>query len=178
MKQIPNILSISRIFFSLLLLFFFKNPFVFIIIYIIAGFTDILDGFIARKYKFESVIGAKLDSIGDFVFYIILSLYLFVEQKEIIFIFWIPLLAIFIIKLGNVVIGILKYKKLIMIHTLANKITGFLVFLLPIIIIYEWKWYVLTTIIAVLLASTEELIILLKNSGEKIDLNKKSVFVD
>ena len=42
---------------------------------------------------------------------------------------WIVIIAI--IKIGNVVWGLIAYKRLISLHTISNKVTGFLLFLLP-----------------------------------------------
>ncbi|MDR2530239.1 MAG: CDP-alcohol phosphatidyltransferase family protein [Oscillospiraceae bacterium] len=36
-----------------------------VLIYILAGLTDILDGYIARKYKMMSALGRVLDPLGD-----------------------------------------------------------------------------------------------------------------
>ena len=65
MKYIPNVLSFSRIILSIVL--FYLNPvrLPFILIYIICGITDMLDGFIARKINATSEFGAKLDSVAD-----------------------------------------------------------------------------------------------------------------
>lgn len=175
-QKIPNILSIVRILLSLLLFFFFKHPVVFTILYFIVGLSDVLDGFIARKLKAESTLGARLDSIGDFFFYVILIIYLITEHRDVIIPFWIPVLLIFILRIGNILIGFLKYRNLIMIHTIANKISGFMVFALPIMLILGYKGFLLITLIVALWASIEELIIILRKSGDGIDLNKKSLF--
>ena len=37
-------------------------------LYLAAGLTDILDGFLARKMHWETALGAALDGIADFVF--------------------------------------------------------------------------------------------------------------
>lgn len=42
---------------------------------------------------------------------------------------WIFVIAV--IKISNILCGFVKKKKVIMLHTLANKITGLLLFLLP-----------------------------------------------
>lgn len=42
---------------------------------------------------------------------------------------WIVIIAI--IKIGNVVWGLISIKKLVSTHTILNKVTGFLLFLLP-----------------------------------------------
>ena len=60
-KNIPNILTGFRIFGSILLLFFPAFSVEFYITYIICGFTDMIDGTIARKTGAVSEFGAKLD---------------------------------------------------------------------------------------------------------------------
>ncbi|MCL2106665.1 MAG: CDP-alcohol phosphatidyltransferase family protein [Oscillospiraceae bacterium] len=72
MKQhIPNILSAGRILLSPLLLIpaVVYRPAIYLPLYIIIFSTDILDGKIARRLHLESELGAKLDSIGDFLFF-------------------------------------------------------------------------------------------------------------
>jgi phosphatidylglycerophosphate synthase len=64
----PNILSILRIILSPIL-FFINNNLVLFSLLIIIGLTDVLDGYIARKYKIQTAIGAWLDSISDFIYY-------------------------------------------------------------------------------------------------------------
>jgi CDP-diacylglycerol--glycerol-3-phosphate 3-phosphatidyltransferase len=102
--------------------------------YLLAGLTDVLDGYTARKLNAQSTLGAKLDSIGDFVFYVLLIAYLATKHKEIVMPYLLFIIIIFLFRIINIVFGVIKYKQLIMIHTIANKLTGFLVFLLPIII--------------------------------------------
>jgi CDP-diacylglycerol---glycerol-3-phosphate 3-phosphatidyltransferase len=75
MKAIPNCISVSRIIFSLVLLFVKPLSVVFYVIYIICGFTDIVDGFIARKTGTTSNLGVRIDSMGDMVMVGVLSLF-------------------------------------------------------------------------------------------------------
>ena len=65
MKYIPNVLSFSRIILSIVLFYLNPEKLPFILIYIICGITDILDGFIAHKINITSELGAKLDSFAD-----------------------------------------------------------------------------------------------------------------
>ena len=37
------------------------------VLYLIAGLTDMLDGFLARRWGVESKFGARLDSLADLV---------------------------------------------------------------------------------------------------------------
>ena len=68
MKRIPDLLSMSRIVLCLPLLIVDAMTIPFWVIYLIAGLTDILDGFLARRWAVESKLGARLDSLADFVF--------------------------------------------------------------------------------------------------------------
>ncbi|MBL7724524.1 MAG: CDP-alcohol phosphatidyltransferase family protein [Chitinophagaceae bacterium] len=49
----------------LLVLLFLKQYDLFKWLLAVSFFTDLIDGFLARKYKVTSVLGTKLDSIGD-----------------------------------------------------------------------------------------------------------------
>lgn len=69
-KYVPNILTILRIIFIPLFIFFlFKEKFIYqffsLIIFIIASITDYIDGQIARKYQIETRLGRFLDPLAD-----------------------------------------------------------------------------------------------------------------
>jgi len=65
--RIINGLTISRILLGLPIIISLRsgNNDVFIFLILIAGLTDYLDGYFARKYNHESVFGAKLDPLAD-----------------------------------------------------------------------------------------------------------------
>ena len=65
-----NILTNIRILCSIALLFCPVFSVVFYALYVIAGLTDIVDGWVARKTHTVSEFGAKLDTIADIVFVI------------------------------------------------------------------------------------------------------------
>ena len=67
MKNIPNILSALRIaMVGLFVVLFFQDKYVAcFIVYAIAYFTDILDGFLARRYNWITDLGKLLDPVGD-----------------------------------------------------------------------------------------------------------------
>ncbi len=70
--NLPNFLTFSRIISTFLIAFFIFadfHIFYIIAIFIIAMFTDVLDGFAARKLKLESKFGAKFDMAADRFFY-------------------------------------------------------------------------------------------------------------
>ena len=67
-KHIANILTGCRIFGSILLLFFPAFSLDFYITYLLCGLSDMIDGTIARKTNSTSELGAKMDTVADFVF--------------------------------------------------------------------------------------------------------------
>ena len=74
--QIPNILTLSRIAAApvLILLLRDENYELAVILFVLAGITDGLDGWIAKRYGFTSQLGARLDPLADKI--IILSAYI------------------------------------------------------------------------------------------------------
>ena len=84
-------------------------------------FTDAIDGFLARKYKATSILGAKLDSIGDDLTVLAAAIGLFVMQLEFISqykVIFIVLIALFLIQVGA---SVYRYQKISTFHTYAAK---------------------------------------------------------
>ena len=67
-KNVANILTSFRILGSILLLFFPVFSEAFYSIYLLCGFSDMIDGTIARKTNSASELGAKMDTVADLVF--------------------------------------------------------------------------------------------------------------
>ena len=89
-----------------------------------------IDGTIARKTNTDSKFGARLDSVADFIF-VVAALIKLLPDMHIPQWLWIWVVVIAIIKIFNIISGIVCSKRLIVEHTIMNKITGFLLFLLP-----------------------------------------------
>ena len=134
MKNIANYISISRVIMSIILLIPDTFSIAFNIIYIYCGISDMLDGFVARKSKNTSKLGARLDSIADIIFVIAAIVKILpVLNLSTGIITWIIIIAL--IKIVNMICSYNYYKKIIWLHTVANKITGILLFIIPLILI-------------------------------------------
>ena len=125
-----NIITIVRILCSLAILFCPAFSVAFYSLYIVAGLTDIIDGWVARKTNTASEFGAKLDTIADFVFVVVCLIILLPIMDIPVWLYvWIGLIAL--IKVINIVSGYVVQKQFVTIHSLMNKVTGVLLFLLP-----------------------------------------------
>jgi len=135
MKNVPNIITVIRIILSISLLFIEPVTCLFYIIYLTSGFTDILDGFLARKYNITTEFGARLDSIADLIFYAIL-VWIFLPLITITTVDIVWVVAIALIRFGTLGLTYFKYKTFAFLHTYLNKITSFLVFFYPLVLSY------------------------------------------
>ena len=129
-KHIANIVTGCRILGSIALLFFPVFSVEFYIIYLSCGFSDMIDGTIARKTNSTGELGAKIDTAADIVF-VMVSLIKILPTLNIPQWLWIWGVVIATIKIGNIIWGYLSKKQFISLHTVMNKITGLLLFLLP-----------------------------------------------
>lgn len=125
-----NIITGCRILCSILLLFVPAFSSTFYILYLVAGFTDMIDGPIARKTNTANEFGSRLDTIADIVFVAACMIKLLpVLTIPTWLCIWIGVIAI--IKVFNIISGYIVQKKLVAKHTIMNKVTGAVLFILP-----------------------------------------------
>ena len=125
-----NFITIIRILCSLALLFFMPLSLPFYALYTAAGLSDIFDGWIARKTNTATKFGAKLDTLADIVFAaVVLIMLLPILELPLWMIGWIGVIVL--IKLVNIVIGFVRNHTLTAVHSVINKVTGALVFIVP-----------------------------------------------
>ena len=128
MKYLPNVISVLRIAGSISLLFCDVAGLPFWAVYALCGISDMVDGWLARKLHAETEAGAILDSVSDIVLVACCAIRL-LPVLEIPAWLWIWAGAIVIIKMVNQISALIVYKRFCFPHTLANKLTGLLLFL-------------------------------------------------
>ena len=144
-KYIANVITGSRVILSLPLLLIPLSSVWFYILYIFCGFTDMIDGTIARKTGAVSQFGARLDTVADFVFMLVCAIKILPLIHLSAWLWgWIILIAL--VKTFNIAFGLIHKKSLISIHSVFNKITGLALFLLPLSIDFVEVVYSVTTI--------------------------------
>ena len=128
-----NIITLFRIAAGIVLLFCPAFSPAFYALYIAAGLSDMLDGFVARKTDTVSNLGARLDTIADLVLVVVCLIKLLPVLSIPAWLYaWIGIIAL--IKNVNIISGFAVQKKFVAIHSVMNKATGILLFLLPLTI--------------------------------------------
>lgn len=128
MKLIPNLLSSLRIVLCLPLLLVDAMTVPFWVLYVTAGATDMLDGFLARRWGVESKFGARLDSLADFVFVLAVG-YKLLPWLKLPATLWMMIGIIALVKVVNAICSYVVRHRIEYLHTKANKLTGFLLFI-------------------------------------------------
>lgn len=175
MKLVANAISISRTFLALSLLMLAPLSGVFYTVYIICGLSDIADGYIARKTNTTSKLGERLDSFSDIVMVFVVLIILF-PILDIHVNYMICIGVVTVIRVISVIVVLLKYRTFGIIHTIANKVTGLLLFIYPLMLSFEWS-DIIATILCIMgiVSASEELLIHIVS--DELMLNRKSIIV-
>lgn len=173
-KHLPNTITLLRLACSPML--FFLEPFCnrFLLLYLLLGISDLTDGFLARRWNVSSRFGARLDSAADFLLCVIMLYILF---SRLCWPFWalVWVAIIFLLRFASLAINYVRFSQIAFLHSYANKVTGFLLLLFPLLI--RMVGQNLTTIILCVIASisaVEEFLISV--TATKFDPNCKSIF--
>lgn len=135
-RFIPDAITLARIPMAIALPFVQSSPAVFWTLYLLCGLSDVLDGAVARLTGTVSRLGERLDTLADIILVAVWML-LFIPDINVGRWLWIWTGIIALIKAVNVISGFAMKKGFVVKHTLANKATGILLFLLPMAILWE-----------------------------------------
>ncbi len=181
-KQIPNILTASRVIIAVIILFIKPFSIAFYVIYAWCGISDLFDGVIARAIKVESSLGSLLDTIGDVLLTLTGSFVTFKYMYQVDNLaIWGPLaavLSIFVFRAIGAIVTLARFKKFAMLHTIGNKVGMILLFLIP--LFYELVGTVGAPIFiyavsgVCILAAIEEIVI--EIIAKEFNENVKSIF--
>lgn len=174
MKYIPNLFTGFRIFGSLILLFLKPSALPFFCVYFLCGLSDMADGFIARKTKAVTQAGAMLDSLADALLAGVM-MYIFIPLLQLPLWAFCYIFAILIIRAIALLAGFIKYRKLVFLHTWANKAAGLLLFCFPVFLklFGTGATTVFLCTVAAAAAAEEALLIF---TSKTLDRNVKSIF--
>lgn len=165
--QIANMITGCRIICSILLLFFPVFSFGFYAVYLLCGFSDMVDGTIARITNSAGKFGSRLDTFADLIF-VAAALFQLLPAIHIPRWLWIWGGVIAVIKISNIVWGFVFEKQFLSMHTMMNKATGFLLFLLPLIMPFgEWNSIAMAVCAVATFSAIQEGFYILTDRGSK-----------
>ena len=131
-RNLANLITLIRIFGAIVLIFLEPLSLPFFIVYGVCGFSDAIDGFVARKLGVSSPFGAALDSFSDLLFYGVMAAKIFPTLRDNLSILqWVIIAVPTALHLVAYIICMIKFSKFSAIHTYANKVLGALVYAFP-----------------------------------------------
>lgn len=172
-KNIPNAITCIRILFAFMILFVEIRTINFILLYTFCIVSDLLDGYLARKFDCANKFGSILDSTADFIFLFVMMIRFIpmIDGPNWIFT-WMGF--IFILRLVSLFIAGCRYHTFVFLHTYLNKGTGFLIAMCPLLILIlniEQLALIICSIAS--LATIEELLI--NGTSKSLERNVKSI---
>ena len=155
-----NGITLCRILFSPVLLFLSPLSLPFRAVYLLCGLSYMADGYIARKTRTESKLGARLDSAADLLFFVVSAIKLLPLMALPTFI-WIWTAAIGAVKLGGMVRRFIRCGSFAPPHSAANRLTGLLLFLLPLTLLFaDLRFSASLVCIAASFAAVQDIILI------------------
>lgn len=121
---------------------------------VISFLTDALDGYLARKFNVSSILGSRLDSIGDDLTVLAAIIGLFFVHPQFLKDQWVVILFLFIIYLIQLVYALVRYRKMTSFHTLLAKVAAVFqgVFMCTMFFIEQpvyWLFYITVALTAI-----------------------------
>ena len=147
-----NIITGIRIVLSVALLFCPALSPTFYVLYIAAGFSDMIDGAVARRTGTVSEFGSRLDTVADIVFVAVCLIKLLPVLHVPVWLYvWIVIIAF--IKVANIASGYIRQKRLVSVHSMINKVTGGMLFIFPLTLAFVDLRYSVVAVCAVATAA-------------------------
>jgi len=125
---IPNVITSYRLFMDPVILYFIISgqERLFAIFLLINLLSDVLDGYIARKYKMETELGAKLDAFADYFTYLLVFIGLFVFKMDELREHLVSVIIFISMLVSTVIVSLIKFRKFHSYHTLIEKTGGYI----------------------------------------------------
>lgn len=124
--------------------------------------TDVIDGFLARRLKIESVRGAQLDSIGDMLTLIAAIIGVAWFEWDFIRENYIPIAIVLGLYFTQMIIALVKYGRVTSFHTYLAKLSALVqgVFLIWLLLVGPIYWLFYTFMVLGIIETIEETILI------------------
>lgn len=153
---VPNLLTLARMWLCIPLGVTEALSPLFFLLYTLIGMSDILDGWLARRWHCTTFFGAQLDGAADLIAFGVIGWKIWPFLHFPIWL-WGLLVCIVCVRIGNMVCAYLSKNTNIFQHTLLNRLTGLLLFISIYLIENAlFQWLAAGIAILALLAALQE----------------------
>ena len=153
---VPNLLTLARMWLCIPLGVTEALSPLFFLLYTLIGMSDILDGWLARRWHCTTFFGAQLDGAADLITFGVIGWKIWPFLHFPIWL-WGLLVCIVCVRIGNMVCAYLSKNTNIFQHTLLNRLTGLLLFISIYLIENAlFQWLAAGIAILALLAALQE----------------------
>ena len=171
--NLPNLVSFIRILLAPVLFYFAFNqePVWFLAALMFSGFTDVLDGFLARILHQVTTLGSRLDSWGDFTIYTTMAICAWILWPDIVAEELMSYVFIVNSITSPVIVGLLKFRTITSYHTWTVKVAVVVTFVGYILLFAGWlDWPFRVAAVFCAVAALEEIAITLLIHHEHVDV--------
>ena len=171
--NLPNLVSFIRILMSpvLFILALNQQPLWFLAVLIFSEFTDVLDGYLARKLRQITTLGSHLDSWGDFIIYSTITICAWILWPDIVLQNKMEVIIIISSFTLPVLLGLIKFRRFTSYHTWSVKVAVALTILAYLLLFSGLlAWPFKLAALACLYAALEEIAITLIMKHEHADV--------
>jgi cardiolipin synthase len=163
--SIPNLLSFYRILSFPVVAYFayMNNERIYFILLLIDLITDILDGFIARRFNLQTEFGARLDALADIGMYILAFLGILIFKANELEPYIFSLILFFTVFVIPKIIAWIRFNRVPSLHLFSSKIGGYIqgLFFLSLFVFGFSQIFYYIMIISGILSFIEQIIIVL-----------------
>jgi cardiolipin synthase len=125
--------------------------------------TDILDGWIARRFHLETEFGARLDTAADDLTYVVAFLGFLVLERDFLWTHRVAFALLLLSKLLPIAVSLLRFRRTTSLHLYSSKATGYVqgFFIFGYYVLGYSAWYFYFMVTFSVLAGLEKLAVLL-----------------
>jgi cardiolipin synthase len=169
MFSFPNFLSCLRLVLIPFVMYAFINQQneLFLVLFLIAGLSDFLDGYLARRYKITSSLGHFLDTLADVPFYLSALIILLLTYPNVLNEWFVWILIFVLTSFLPLLSSLYTYKKIVFEHTKLYKLLSSLLFMVVIASLFMNVSVMIPVIITGYIIAHIQLSYIILNTGLK-----------
>lgn len=142
--NVPNVLTLIRLFLVpvYIVLFALGEKYTALMVFLLASFTDLLDGRIARKYNLITDFGKLMDPLADKIMVLTAMISMAIGNARIDAVIpWTAVLVLFLKEAVMVTGGVMLYRRKIVVHSVLIGKAAQCVFIAGLVAVYFHDWF-------------------------------------